>query len=180
MKKVWILMLVTVGLWGNPAYSVEYDNYQREVLLIAWKAGAAIGYPETIQAICIQETLAGLLGPIGDLGEKVGKKSYGVMQVKLETAKDVLRWYPSEFQFTSQRIIDEELMIKLILDDEFNIKVGSLYFKKLIERSKRYKKPWSKAVLAYNQGFNGTRNPNDYIRKVQINVKRIRLFNQTM
>ncbi|MFA5583003.1 MAG: lytic transglycosylase domain-containing protein [Bacteriovoracaceae bacterium] len=139
-------------------YPSKLSSGQRELLTIAYEEGKAIGFPETIQSILWQETRAkknvyGSYGVIGDdkgkdgLTKPLGKKSYGAMQVRLDSAKEVLRRYPNLGKFKS----DEELLVALLTNDRFNIRVGTYYFKMQLEDS-RIKKSWDKAVLSYNVG----------------------------
>lgn len=139
---------------------------QRKILLTATIEGHRVGWPETVQAIAIQETHAGTYkwtryGIVGDRGAGFGQKSYGVMQVKIETAKDVLKRYPYLGSFET----DEHLMVALLTDDEFNIRIAAHYFKMLYERFG----DWRKAVTSYNAGpSNGAigRDPNGYTDKI--------------
>ncbi len=76
------------------------------------------------------------------------------MQVKLATAKYVLRKFKDFKKQTfpnKKQLHDEEIVVKLITDDVFNIKVAALYFLDLKKRTKS----WRKAVVAYNTGYHG-------------------------
>jgi len=173
-----IALIMSTVLVNNAS---AFTEAQKKILDIAYVEGLKIGYPETIQAICLQETLAGRLYKIGDRSKAFGKKSYGIMQVKIAAAKDVIRWYPTiknEYAFLdSKRFSDEELLIKLVTNDRFNIRVGSLFFKKLIKTFKGQPQYWSRSVLAYNRGIRGKGDPNNYVRKVKKHVKEVRLSN---
>jgi len=167
----------------------KYDHQQRNLLTLAWHIGKEVGYPETVQSILLQETLAGKLGNrIGDTVLPTMKRSYGVMQVKAGTARQVLRLNPDLRkkyfpQFKSEKKIrDEEIIIQLIQDDVFTIKVAALYF----AHQRRFAKSWSVAVVAYNQGLGGARHltapkEHKYYRKiVQRLIKEVRPFNKSV
>jgi len=133
----------------------KYTPSQRKLMEMAFHIGKEIGFPETVQSFLLQETLAGAYGDrIGDTNLPIGKRSYGVMQMKVATALKVLKSYPMLVTkyFPSRkklkRIRDEELIIKLIQDDEFNIRLASLNF--LIHR--KASKSWAQSVVAYNTG----------------------------
>ena len=99
-----------------------------------------------LQAILMQESHAGNYGRIGDVHADVGKRSYGVMQVKLITAYDVLKNYPEMGNFKTE----EGLIIKLVTDDEFNIRIASRHLLMLRKHTQRD----AQAIMAYNTGLN--------------------------
>ena len=74
--------------------------------------------------------------------------------MKVATARKVLKKYktlvPKYFpnRKTYKRLRDEEIIIKLIQDDKFNIRLATLNF--AIHRKKS--RNWSQAVVAYNTG----------------------------
>ena len=134
---------------------VKYTPEQRKLMTIAFHIGKEIGYPETIQSLLLQETRAGAYGDrIGDTNLPVGRRSYGVMQMKVATARKVLKKYPTLVanyfpnRKDYKRLRDEEIIIKLIQDDEFNIRLAALNF--VIHR--KLSKNWAQSVVAYNTG----------------------------
>ncbi len=144
-----------------------YTPEQRKLMTMAFHIGQDVGFPETIQSLLLQETMAGAYGDrIGDTNLRIGKRSYGVMQMKVATAKKVLKKYPKLIakyfptRKTLKRVRDEELIIRLIQDDEFNIRLAALNFDIHRKRSKS----WAQAVVAYNTG-QGTANKIKYPKK---------------
>jgi len=134
---------------------IRYTPEQRKLMTMAYYIGKEIGFPETMQSLLLQETRAGALGDrIGDVNLPIGKRSYGVMQMKVATARKVLRKYPTLVpnyfpkRKSYKRVRDEEIIIKLIQDDEFNIRLAAMNF--VIHR--QLSKSWAKAVVAYNTG----------------------------
>ena len=155
------------------AYNEKHFTPKQIYLMkLAEKEGAKIGFPKTIQAILWQETHAGVYGPVSYAKAPIGKNAYCPMQIKLGTARDVLVKYKMPIPKT-----EEELLVKLLTDDEFCIKLGALYFKMLHDKTKN----WSKAVLAYNQGLGGMRqgkDPGDYVKKIKgVLFKEVSVFN---
>lgn len=137
---------------------VKYTPEQQKLMTAAFHIGKEVGFPETIQSLLLQETRAGAYGDrIGDLNLPTGKRSYGVMQIKVATARKVLNNYkklvPKYFpkRKTYKRLRDEEIIVELIRNDEFNIRLAALNFALHRERSKN----WSHAVVAYNTGQRG-------------------------
>lgn len=149
------------------------------ILLIAYEEGKKINFPETIQAIVLQESSAGK-NLIGDISNGFGKRSYGVMQLKLGTAKYVLRhFFKDHFYFKT----DEELLIKLVTDPVFNIKIGTQYFKMIYDNINVSNKNlrWVKSVARYNAGHNTNLNNFQYVNKIKKRIStEVKPFNKTM
>lgn len=141
----------TARLW-NPLANAWLTSEQVELLSLAYKIGYDDGGPahaKLLQAVLMQETIAGQLGRLGHLSAPLGKRSYGVMQVKVIAARDVLAWKP-EF---AEALTEEHLIARLIADDEFNLKVASAYLKYLRKNSDSD----HQALVAYNLGPNGAK-----------------------
>jgi len=140
---------------------------QMQLLAMAYDIGYRDGgktHARLVQAVLLQETIAGQLGRLGHLTAPLGKRSYGVMQVKVVAARDVLRKHPEFGSFNS----DEQLITRLITDDEFNIRVASSYLKFL----RRLTRSNHQALVAYNIGMHAARRVLDaaefkYVRKVE-------------
>jgi len=176
MKKM--ILMIMVLLCFSSAHAVELSDIQQHVLKAAYKYGSQIKihgqtYGETVASIAYQESKAGSKcyqrnGVIvGDRSKRGHYKSLGPMQVQIPAARDVERWYPSIFHgyFGQYSPTDEELIVALLINIDFNIQVGAAYFKKMLKR----KGSWSKAILAYNRGVgNDGTDPNDYVRKVKL------------
>lgn len=135
---------------------------------VTWK-GEKFG--ETVASILFQESKANFKkyqsnGVVVGDGLLNGRpKSLGPMQVQLATARDLERWYPVLFKlkFGPYSPTDEELIIALLTDIEFNIQCGAAYFQYLLN----LKQDYNKAILAYNRGPAGKGDPNDYVNKVK-------------
>jgi soluble lytic murein transglycosylase-like protein len=91
---------------------------------------------------------------VAGLTNRVGDRYFGALQIKLATAKDVLKHYPELLSYLDTST-DEEIQAKLILDDEWNIRVGSKYLLMLGINEKP-----DIAITAYNQGMFGARSKN--------------------
>lgn len=166
-----------------------FSPEQEKVLKLAKEIGDEIGWPETIQAIALQESHAGDYGfRIGDLNEKVGKRSYGVMQVKVATTRFIFNNYPKiKGQYFGTRkirnIADEEIIALLMTDDEFCIEIAALNFIKMLEFSGG---SWSRAVAGYNGGWGvakNLKNPQqfDYVKHINRRIKKqVRPFNASL
>lgn len=98
----------------NFAYSVAKDDNHKN--------------PQYLQGIIMQESGAGEVKDyrVAGLSNKPGDRYFGIGQVKLAAAKAVMTRYPEMWKFLDTKT-DEELQARLILDDEFNIRVASKY-----------------------------------------------------
>lgn len=167
----------------------RYSTEEKQLMVLAYRVGRELaGAPETIQAILLVETYAGRHGDrIGDRHLGIGKRSYGVMQVKVATARKVLRAYPKMvakyFDKPITEVADEEIIAKLLNDDEFCIRIGTLNFvleKQLVNND------WTRAVVAYNTGSVGLKfvdNPEtfNYTQKIKQKIdQEIKPFNKEM
>lgn len=163
----------SVKKFRNPLNRIWMTREQVRLLNIAHKIGMNDGTSEhasLLQAILMQETQAGHYGRIGDTDAPVGKRSYGVMQIKLITTRDVLKRYPEMGRFKT----DEELIIKLMTDDHFNISIASLHLLGLRNSTKRY----AQAVMAYNTGLSKARRhwyPEKfrYVKKIGVYIDKV-------
>ncbi len=135
-------------LFWNPLSKAWLTSEQMSLLKLAYEVGFEDGgheHAELVQAILMQETIAGLLGRMGHMTAPVGKRPYGVMQVKVTASRDVLNEYSEFGQFRA----DEELIVKLLSDDEFNIRIASKFLLQLSNRVGLTER----ALVAYNIGL---------------------------
>lgn len=138
-------------LW-NPLAKVWLTDEQTRLMKTAFDIGYEDGgleHAQLIQGVLLQETIAGLMGRIGHMTAPVGKRSYGVMQVKVSAASDVLRRHVKLGRFKSA----EEIIASLIIDDVFNIRVASKHLLHLRSRTKTDEQ----ALMAYNIGLRASR-----------------------
>lgn len=136
------------GLFWNPMAKGWLTPEQMDLLQLAYDIGYEDGgheHAERLQAILMQETIAGQLGRMGHMTAPVGKRSYGVMQVKVTAARDVLNKFSELGEFRA----DEELIVALLSDDEFNIRIAS---RLLMDLRSRTRTP-ERALTAYNIGM---------------------------
>lgn len=135
---------------------------QAYLLSMAYQIAKEDGHkhPQLLQGIILQESWAGAHHAYKVAGHEFGlrpnERYYGVAQIKLAAAKDVLARYPSmRKEFGFHTTMDEEIIAKLIENDRFNLTVASRYL--LILKSYGYD-TIRQLALAYNQGPGGARN----------------------
>lgn len=129
---------------------------QHELLSFAYSVAKSDGYknPEYLQGLILQESAAGGSSNFRVAGDPVKKENqyFGVGQIKLAAAIDVLKNFPEMWGFLQTRT-HEELQAKLILDDYFNIRIASKYLLLMgVNKSANF------ALTAYNRGLGGAQN----------------------
>ena len=150
-----------------------------KLMRVAYQEGKKTGYPETIQGLLLRETNGGRCRGVAKAAQN--DQCYGVMQIKLDTAKFVLAkiWGLPK----SDLLPDHQLRLKIRDDDAFNIKIATSYFKYLLAR---YSGPtrWDKAVLSYNIGSyrlpdnDRADGPDGYVKSVRTLINTdVRRFN---
>jgi hypothetical protein len=143
---------------GNsvPELPNTLTDRQVHVLTMAYEIAKEDGHadPQILQGIVLQESSAGASGSYKVV---VLNKSryYGLTQLTIGAARDVIRNFPElKAQFGFQTSTNEELIAKLIENDEFNLSVASKYLLIL----KRFGFDTIRQLaLAYNQGPGGAR-----------------------
>jgi len=125
-------------------------------------------FEDTAMAICLTETSGGKLN-FGDaqlLKKGIKKASYGIMQVRLDTARFVAK----EFKlFDIQNMSDLQLIQKMMHNNLFNAKIGVLYIVWCSNHSKSYFETVSR--------YNGGRVNHPYYNRVQKNLKLLKKYN---
>ncbi len=132
---------------------------QADLLLFAYDTAKAdgISHPEYFQGLLYQESKVGGMKNYKVAGQEFGLKPmeryYGVPQIKLIAAKEVLKYYPELGKFST----DEEIIAKLITDDRWAIQMGSKYFL-LMSKGRSIQE----ALVAYNKGPTGASGINPF------------------
>jgi len=127
------------------------NTKQERLLKYAYRIARIDGHhsPEIFQGILWHESRVGEYPSYkvrGDeFGLRFGKRYYGIGQIKLSAARDVIKRYPELGAFKT----NDELMAALIHDDEFNIRVASKYYKIVSNGNEKF------SITAYNQGRRG-------------------------
>jgi LysM domain len=148
----------TADMYSMPVPE-RLEGHQTTLLSIAYQTAKDDGLkqPQLLQAILLQESAAGELRSYKVAGQEFGlttnHRYYGVAQIKLDAAHEVLKHYPELWeQFKFHTHTDEEVIAKLIENDTFNIAVASKYL--VLLNKMGYKSPRAMAA-AYNMGPGG-------------------------
>lgn len=129
-----IYAMTNDGKNGSKPFTVRLPDSltlrQFALLSFAYDVAKADGHtnPQYVQGILMQESKAGGMQKfrVAGLSNPKDDRYFGVGQIKLAAAKEVMANYPSLWKYLDTKT-DEELQAKLILDDEFNIRVASKY-----------------------------------------------------
>lgn len=135
---------------------------QSNLLSLASKFALAEGLsPALVQSVLLQETNAG--GIKSYRVANPGPEAYfGPMQIKLGASKDVLRQNPYLFtKYDFHTKSDDEIKANLILNEPFNLEVGTKYLRLL---QKQYGFTGRNLMNAYNRGAGGVNfiNPDEF------------------
>ena len=142
---------------GNQAATVlpaDLSTKQHRLLNMAYDMGKQSGFknPEIVQAVLLQETHAG--GMESYRVANPGPNAYfGPMQLKLTAAKDVLARWPHLYEkYGFHTKTDDEIKANLILNERFNVEVGTRYLRLL---QTQYGLTGRALMNAYNRGPGG-------------------------
>ena len=132
---------------------------QSQILNTAYQIAKEDGHrdPEVVQQMVLQETEAGGMAKFKVAGNK-GDEYYGVAQIKLSAARDVLSRHPElwdKYEFHTRT--DDEVKANLIMNPRFCIEIGSKYLKLL---SDEYGFRGRVLLNAYNRGPGGVKKVN--------------------
>jgi len=166
------------------APSIECIGRFHDLMSMANHYGKIIGFPETMQAILLQETQGGRVRT-DKRQEQYEWASFGVMQIQPETAKYIL-----ECLLHKENVPDvPTLKMMLKTNDSFTIHLSTVYFKylydKYLDRGNHSGTAWRMALLAYNigpgklteQGI--TYDPNKYLDGIRAQIKLVKVYNTT-
>jgi hypothetical protein len=125
--------------------------------------GSEYGNENILQAIAIQETMAGDGGMIGGLNKPFIHRSYGLMQIQINSAKHIFKTYPKIFdEFypgkSLKDVSDKEISNLLLTNYDANIHIAAALFNLYY---KMVNNDLDKAIAAYNVGIRKVlKNPN--------------------
>ena len=164
-------LLATSALSAEPQQP-KLTEGQKHLLNLAHDIAKKDGhqFPSLLQGIILQETNAG-----EKRSSKKPTRYYGVGQIKVGAARDVLTRFPQlRIEFGPDLKTYEQIKTRLIEDDVFNLSIASKYL--LLMKSYGFTST-KQMALAYNQGPNGAKRFNEhthyYPDKVMKAIQRI-------
>ena len=160
-KKLLLLWLVLM-----PTILFSKALTMRQILILHTVKNIALQHPnsngktfeKTAMAICLVETSGGKAN-FGDkqlLKKNMKDASYGIMQVRLQTARFVAKAFNLE---SINQMSDIEIITNMMQNNNFSAKMGILYLVWLSDHSKSYFEMVSR--------YNGGRVNHPYYNKVQ-------------
>lgn len=174
MKKA-ILCLLLLTLFPTIAFgSWEPTKNQMFIMDVARIEGSVIGWPETIQAIQVVESSCGV-NKYGPKGNDLSNRYFGSSQMKVSTARYVLETIRKDPKTYS----NEQIMIRLLINDVWAIQLSRDYFMYLMDKFKHHPEPWKHAVLAYNRGpgtvkkYGLKKDPYGYVKNIGKTIRTI-------
>jgi soluble lytic murein transglycosylase-like protein len=140
-----IILLISTN-----AYSIDFNSKNVDVVRSIIQAADIVKIPrELLLALCWNESSFRTSLPVRLDGRT---PSYGICQVKLETAEYMDRVFKNKVKASTKRLL--------------NYKVNPLYAAQYLKHQlKRYKGNWMLAVDAYNKGH-AVSHKSQYVRKV--------------
>ena len=144
----------------NISIPKNLSTNQHKLMSIAYDIAKQDGHknPEIIQALLLQETHAGAMKSFRVANP--GKDAYfGLLQIKVGAARDVLKKHPhlwEKYDFHTKS--DDEIKANLILNDYFNLEIGSKY---LLLLKNQYGFSGRRLMNAYNRGPTGVKRVDD-------------------
>ncbi|OQX72698.1 MAG: hypothetical protein B6D59_07730 [Campylobacteraceae bacterium 4484_4] len=168
--RILLLLILLLGILEARALDMKQIITLKIVKNIALRYPDSQGhtYEKVAMAICMSETHAGK-AKFGDkqlLKKGIKQASYGVMQVRLATARFVAKTYRLKEVLWMN---DTQLIKKLMHDIAFNAKIAVLYIVWLHEHSKNS----FEAISRYNGG----RVNRPYYKKVRKNLLYLSRYN---
>lgn len=129
------------------------SSKQSQLLSLAHKFAKAEGLqPELVQSVLLQESNAGGLKTY-KVANPGPEAYFGPMQIKLGATKDVLKRNPGLFEkYGFHTRTDDEIKANLILNESFNVEVGTKYLRLL---KQQYGFSGRQLMNAYNRGAGG-------------------------
>lgn len=127
-------MAVLLLMLSTKVFAIDnLTDKQKQNLDLVFEISSGIGNPEIIQAIALKESSAGESASY-DKRLSHNRRSYGILQVQVPTARDVLKNNPDLltkfFPFKSLSEIKDTDLKKLLINNlEANITIGAHVFK---------------------------------------------------
>lgn len=161
------------GKEGGKPYTIKLPanmtTKQYDLINYAYQVAKDDGHknPQLLEGLIMQESHAGNLPGfrVAGLENKVGDRYFGIAQIKLNAAKEVMQKYPAMWKGLDTHT-DEELQARLILDDKFNIRVASKYVLLM-----GVNKNPDQGITAYNQGALGAQSIDPHTHPYTVKVK---------
>lgn len=124
---------------------------ERELMELARTLGEDHDLAKAAMGVLVVESTVGRGGAVGDHHLPVGQRSYGPMQIRFDTAKEILARHPD---LDPKLEHDYQLVEKLAEDERWNIMLAVKHLDWLRNEKGL---TWRETLVAYNEGLTGAR-----------------------
>lgn len=139
-----------------PTFNGLSQNVVRNLILVHQIGKEVLGRPEYLQSIMMQES-KGVSGLIGNKSAPQSKRSYGLMQVQIPSARSILRlhddvmdrYFPNR---SIKSVKDAEIERLLLRNDEANVRIAAYHYKRDLRESRGNV---DRSLASYNLGSGG-------------------------
>lgn len=175
---IFVVLLLSPFSWSSYALADDvvehkevstFNGLSQDVvrnLILAYQIGKeVVDHPEYIQAIMMQES-RGVSGQIGNKAAEMKKRSYGLMQVQIPSARSILKQHSRvrDLYFPNRSVAtvsDVEIERLLLHNDEANVRIAAHHFKRDLAESKGN---IDRALASYNLGSGGVKKIKNHSR----------------
>jgi len=152
MARIFFAVVLTMVLVSFPVHGSQnqYNLTPNQIKLMttAYVIGKETNLSKAMVGILYRETRAGEDSLIGDRNQS--ERSYGVMQIKLHTARHIQRLCPD---LSRDHKSNAQLRADLIYDEQWNMQLAHCYLQWIRDQGVS----WRMMLVAYNQGLTGSR-----------------------
>lgn len=174
---IFVVLLLSLFCMGNPAYADDvvehkevstFNGLSQAVvrnLILVYQIGKEVlgNNAEYLQAIMMQES-RGIGGLVGNKSAPPSKRSYGLMQVQIPSARSILRseddlmdrYFPRR---SIKQVKDGEIEQLLLRNNEANIRIAAHHYRRDVVESRSN---MSKSLASYNLGSGGVKRIKNY------------------
>lgn len=157
------------------------DDVKAKNLIMVYELASSSGHPEVLQAMLLQESNGGTHPTlVGSPSAPANKRSYGIMQVQVATARTLFRRYEDlRKKYFADRMIrdvsDDEIKTLLLQNNRANVEIAVSLFNLYLSLSNNNV---DRTIAAYNVGIGAVkklRSPSKfkYVREVRHKIKTV-------
>lgn len=175
---IFVVLLLSPFGWSSSALAddvVEHKEVStfnglsqavvRNLILVYQIGKEVLGKPEYLQSIMMQES-KGVSGLIGNKSAPPSKRSYGLMQVQIPSARSILRsndevmdrYFPNR---SIKSVKDGEIERLLLRNDEANVRIAAYHYKRDLNDSRGNV---DRSLASYNLGSGGVQRIRNYAK----------------
>lgn len=178
---IWTLSAEVQNYELPKVYTTTPHDTTLQHLTMVYEVASEYGHPEVLQAMLMQESNGGTHPTlIGSPNAPLSKRSYGVMQVQVSTARSLMERYEHlrDKYFPSREvkhISDREIRTMLLTNHKANVEIATVLFELYLHISNGNV---DRAIAAYNVGIGGVKKLRSlskfkYVKEVRQKIKTV-------